>query len=204
MDHSPAAATLKARTGCRVLGLPAPQGPAQDQTFRPDDELEQGDLIATEAGTLKTIHTPGHASNHLCYLLMDQHLLFSGDHIMQGSTVVINPPDGDMKAYIDALYGLLAEPVRFIAPAHGFLMGQPGAVIDYLITHRLAREHKIERALQETGPADLKTITAKAYDDVPAALHGVASRSALAHLLKLEADQKAVQVAETWQAISSR
>lgn len=204
MDHSPAVTTLKARTGCRVFGLKAPQGPGQDQTFRPDDEPVQGDLIVTEAGILKTIHTPGHASNHLCYLLLDQQLLFSGDHIMQGSTVVINPPDGDMKAYISSLYELLAEPVQFIAPAHGFLMGQPGVVIDYLITHRLAREHKIEKALKETGPADLKTITARAYDDVPEALHGVASRSALAHLLKLEADQKAVQEDEAWQATSSQ
>jgi glyoxylase-like metal-dependent hydrolase (beta-lactamase superfamily II)/8-oxo-dGTP pyrophosphatase MutT (NUDIX family) len=202
-DHSPAVATLKAKTGCRVFGLPAPEEAGQDQTFCPDDEPEHGDLIMTEAGILKTIQTPGHASNHLCFVLVDQQLLFSGDHIMQGSTVVINPPDGDMKAYIESLYELLAEPVRFIAPAHGFLMGQPGMVIDYLITHRLAREHKIQRVLQTTGPANLEAITARAYDDVPQALHGVASRSALAHLLKLEADRKAAKEGETW-SISSR
>ena len=198
LDHSPAVATLKARTGCRVYGLKPPEGPGQDASFVPDQEPQQDDLIVTEAGTLKAIRTPGHASNHLCYLLLDQQLLFSGDHIMQGSTVVINPPDGDMKAYIDSLYQLLAEPVQFIAPAHGFLMGQSGVVIDYLITHRLAREHKIERALKQVGPADLRTLTATAYDDVPRALHGVASRSALAHLLKLEADRKATKVGETW------
>lgn len=197
-DHSPAVATLKAETGCRVFGLQPPDGAGQDQTFCPDNEPGHGDLIVTGAGTLKTIHTPGHASNHLCFALMDQQLLFSGDHIMQGSTVVINPPDGDMKAYIESLYELLAEPVKFIAPAHGFLMGQPGVVIDYLITHRLAREHKIERVLQTAGPANLKAITARAYDDVPQALHGVASRSALAHLLKLEADRKAAREGEAW------
>lgn len=197
-DHSPATAALKARTGCRVYGLPAPAGASQDQTFAPDDEPAHGDLIVSEAGMLKAIHTPGHASNHICYLLTDQALLFSGDHIMQGSTVVINPPDGDMKAYIEALYDLLAEPVRYIAPAHGFLMGHPEAVIDYLITHRLAREHKVAKALKGLAPVTLGDLTAKAYDDVPAAIHGVAARSALAHLLKLEADGKAIQQGEFW------
>ena len=198
LDHSPAAAMLKAKTGCQITGLGAPEGPGQDNTFRPDHQPRHGELIETRAGTLKAIHTPGHASNHLCYLLADQQLLFSGDHIMQGSTVVINPPDGNMKAYIESLYELLAEPVQFIAPAHGFLMAQPGMVIDYLITHRLAREHKVARALRQVGPAVLKTITTAAYDDVPDALHGIASRSALAHLLKLEEEGKARKEGDTW------
>jgi len=198
MDHSPAVAQLKARTGCRVFGWPAPEGAGQDQGFTPDDQPGHEDLIVTEAGILKVLHTPGHASNHLCYLLLDQELLFSGDHIMQGSTVVINPPDGDMKAYIDSLYDLLAVPVRFIAPAHGFLMGQPAAVMDYLITHRLSREHKVWRALEALAPVSLKDLTARAYDDVPAAIHGLAARSALAHLLKLEAEQRAFYRDDLW------
>ncbi|OJS98844.1 MBL fold metallo-hydrolase [Marinobacter nauticus] len=198
LDHSPAVLELKQRTGCRVFGWPAPEGAGQDQFFKADDEPEHGDLIVSEAGILKVIHTPGHASNHLCFLLTDQELLFSGDHIMQGSTVVINPPDGDMKAYVESLYELLEEPVRFIAPAHGFLMGQPEAVIDYLITHRLSREHKIFRSLQALAPVSLKDLTAKAYDDVPAAIHGLAARSALAHLLKLEAEQRAYQSDNLW------
>ncbi|MGP9832242.1 MBL fold metallo-hydrolase [Marinobacter sp. NSM] len=198
LDHSPAVSVLKERTGCRVFGWPAPEGAGQDKSFKADDEPEHGDLIVSEAGILKVIHTPGHASNHLCYLLTDQELLFSGDHIMQGSTVVINPPDGDMKAYVESLYELLEEPVRFIAPAHGFLMGQPEAVIDYLITHRLSREHKIFRALEALAPVSLKDLTAKAYDDVPAAIHGLAARSALAHLLKLEAEHRAYQSDNLW------
>ncbi|AMQ89257.1 MBL fold metallo-hydrolase [Marinobacter sp. LQ44] len=198
LDHSPAVLELKQRTGCRVFGWPAPEGAGQDQSFKADDEPEHGDLIVSEAGILKVIHTPGHASNHLCFLLMDQELLFSGDHIMQGSTVVINPPDGDMKAYVESLYELLDEAIRFIAPAHGFLMGQPEAVIDYLITHRLSREHKIFRSLQALAPVSLKDLTAKAYDDVPAAIHGLAARSALAHLLKLEAEQRAYQSDNLW------
>ena len=202
MDHSPAVAQLKARTGCRVFGWPAPEGAGQDQGFTADDQPEHEDLIVTEAGVLKVLHTPGHASNHLCYLLLDQELLFSGDHIMQGSTVVINPPDGDMKAYIDSMYDLLAEPVRFIAPAHGFLMGQPAAVMDYLITHRLSREHKVWRALEALAPVSLKDLTARAYDDVPAAIHGLAARSALAHLLKLEAEHRAFVDDGLWHVVA--
>jgi glyoxylase-like metal-dependent hydrolase (beta-lactamase superfamily II) len=198
LDHSPAVSVLKERTGCRVFGWPAPEGAGQDPSFKADDEPEHGDLIVSEAGILKVIHTPGHTSNHLCYLLTDQELLFSGDHIMQGSTVVINPPDGDMKAYVESLYDLLDEALRFIAPAHGFLMGQPEAVIDYLITHRLSREHKIFRALEALAPVSLKDLTAKAYDDVPAAIHGLAARSALAHLLKLEAEHRAYQSDNLW------
>lgn len=200
-DHSPATAELKARTGCRVFGLPAPGGPSQDRTFAPDDQPEHGDLIVTEAGILKVLHTPGHASNHLCYLLLEQELLFSGDHIMQGSTVVINPPDGDMKAYIDSMHDLLSESMRFIAPAHGFLVAEPPVVIDYLVTHRLSREHKIWRVLEAGAPISLKDLTARAYDDVPTALHGVASRSALAHLLKLEVEHRAFQADDLWHTV---
>ena len=201
-DHSPATRILKEKTGCRVFGLKPPEGAGQDQTFNPDDEPEHGDLIVTEAGILKCLYTPGHASNHVCYLLAGPNLLFSGDHIMQGSTVVINPPDGDMKAYIEALYDLLGESVRMIAPAHGFLMAHPEAVIDYLITHRLAREHKVFKALSGQEARSLKAVTAKAYDDVPEALHGLAARSALAHLLKLRADGRASEQADQhWRAI---
>src|SRR5690554_2135247 len=196
IDHSPAARLLKERTGCRVFGWKAPQAPSHDQGFAPDDQPGHEDLIATDAGVIRVLHTPGHASNHLCFLLLEQELLFAGDHIMQGSTVVINPPDGDMKAYLESLYELLEQPVRFIAPAHGFVMGRPEAVIDYLITHRLTREHKIFRALEKVAPADLKTITATAYNDVPAAIHGLASRSPLAHLLKLEAEHPASEKAD--------
>ncbi|HTN33839.1 MAG TPA: MBL fold metallo-hydrolase [Marinobacter sp.] len=198
-DHSPGARSLKRITNCPVWGRAAPGDATQDSSFEPDAQPDHGDLIDTDAGQLKVIHTPGHASNHLCYLLEDQELLFSGDHIMQGSTVVINPPDGDMRAYIESLYDLMAEPIQFIAPGHGFLMGQPEAVIDYLITHRLAREYKVIRALEHLEPASLKDLTTEIYNDVPVALHGVAARSALAHLLKLEADNRAYEKAGLWQ-----
>ncbi|WP_444999227.1 MBL fold metallo-hydrolase [Halomonas mongoliensis] len=203
IDHSPGAAWLKARTGARLVGLPPPPGASQDATFAPDHRPGHGERLATPAGTLKVLHTPGHASNHLCFLLESQRLLFSGDHVMQGSTVVINPPDGDMGAYIAALHALGQEAFDTIAPGHGFLIGEAHAALDFLVTHRLAREHKVRRALARHGPASLETLTRHAYDDVPEARLGVAARSALAHLLKLEADGRALQRAGKWVSLEA-
>ncbi len=202
-DHSPAATALKHRTGARLVGLPAPEGAAQDTEFVPDHQPLDGDQIDTGAGPLKVLHTPGHASNHLCFLLAGEQMLFSGDHIMQGSTVVINPPDGNMKAYLASLARLLAEDIRYIAPGHGFLMAEPPVVVDALTTHRLAREHKVIRALQQSAPATLKTLTPVAYDDVPAAIHGLAARSLLAHLEKLREDGKAQLDGQYWHWVAN-
>ncbi|MEQ6918191.1 MBL fold metallo-hydrolase [Halomonas aquatica] len=197
-DHSPGAAWLKARTGARLVGLPAPVGEGQDAGFEPDHRPRHGERLETPAGPLTVLHTPGHASNHLCYLLEPARLLLSGDHVMQGSTVVINPPDGDMAAYLGALHDLKDQPFDHIAPGHGFLIGEAHAAIDFLITHRLAREHKVCRALQHHGPANLETLTLHAYDDVPEARQGVAARSALAHLRKLEGEGRALEREGQW------
>ena len=98
----------------------------QDASFAPDTPLAGGERFALGDGTtLRAIHTPGHASNHLCYLLEEEKTLFTGDHVMQLSTVVINPPDGDMAAYLASLRELLAEDLDWLAPGHGFLMAQP-------------------------------------------------------------------------------
>jgi len=116
VDHSPAAAVLKAATGAQLLGRAAPAG--QDATFAPDRVLSHNDRVVFDGVTLRALHTPGHASNHLCYLLEQTRMLFTGDHVMQGSTVVINPPDGDMRAYLDSLEMLLAEDLAILAPGH--------------------------------------------------------------------------------------
>src|SRR4051794_18879190 len=96
-DHAPGAAGLKARTGAEVLGH------AEREGFVPDRTIDEGFSVEATEFRLKALHTPGHASDHLCYLLEQERLLFSGDHVMEGSTVVIAPPDGDMAAYLDAL-----------------------------------------------------------------------------------------------------
>lgn len=196
-DHSPAAARLQALTGARVLGMPAPEDDYQDRTFRPDRTLVHGDILAGEGYSLKALHTPGHASNHLCYVHEQEGLLFSGDHIMQGSTVVINPPDGDMAAYLASLAALRTENLSYIAPGHGFLLDRPYAVIDGLIAHRLKREEKVLEALR-FGPAPEQELVKRAYDDVPQAVHPLALRSMLAHLYKLRDEGRAVKEGDQW------
>jgi glyoxylase-like metal-dependent hydrolase (beta-lactamase superfamily II)/8-oxo-dGTP pyrophosphatase MutT (NUDIX family) len=186
LDHSPAAALLKAATGAQLLGRPAPAG--QDATFKPDRILEHGERIDLHGATLRAIHTPGHASNHLCYLLEETRMLFTGDHVMQGSTVVINPPDGDMRAYLASLEALLAEDIAIIAPGHGYLIGAPHREIRRLIAHRLAREDKVKRALAALRQASLEQLLPSVYDDVPERMHRWAARSLTAHLEKLVAE----------------
>ncbi len=186
IDHSPATAALKAASGAQILGRPAPKG--QDESFRPDLVLEDGQHIDLGVLSLRAIHTPGHASNHLCYLLEGTRMLFTGDQVMQGSTVVINPPDGDMRAYLQSLEKLLAEDIAIIAPGHGYLIGAPHKELRRLIAHRLAREQKVLSALQALQPASLEDLLPMVYDDVPARIHRVAARSLTAHLEKLAAD----------------
>jgi glyoxylase-like metal-dependent hydrolase (beta-lactamase superfamily II)/8-oxo-dGTP pyrophosphatase MutT (NUDIX family) len=186
LDHSPAAAALKAATGAQVLGRPAPAG--QDATFQPDVILENGQRVDLGGISLRAIHTPGHASNHLCYLLDETRMLFTGDHVMQGSTVVINPPDGDMRAYLQSLERLLGEDIAIIAPGHGYLIGAPHKELRRLIAHRLNRERKVVAALVRLEHPSLDEMLPLVYDDVPERVHRVAARSLTAHLEKLVAE----------------
>jgi len=205
-DHSPAVALLQARTGAAVYGQVAAHPEWQDATFRPQHVLAGGERIALgapgeaaeEGSTLRVVHTPGHASNHLCYLLEEEHTLFTGDHVMQASTVVINPPDGDMAAYIASLRSLLTLDLQWLAPGHGFLMAQPRRAIEWIITHRAKREAKVADALRELGPAPAEALLAQVYDDVNPRLHGVALRSLKAHLLKLAHDGLAHEEGGVW------
>ncbi|HEX4926814.1 MAG TPA: MBL fold metallo-hydrolase [Burkholderiales bacterium] len=202
LDHSPAAAAIKAATGAQVLGRPAPSG--QDASFSPDFVLENGQRVDLRGLTLRAIHTPGHASNHLCYLLEETKMLFTGDHVMQGSTVVINPPDGDMRAYLASLEKLLGEEIAIIAPGHGYLIGAAHKELRRLMTHRRAREAKVLAALGRLGPASLEELLPLVYDDVPARVHRVAARSLTAHLDKLLADGAVRAAAEKFALVESR
>jgi glyoxylase-like metal-dependent hydrolase (beta-lactamase superfamily II)/8-oxo-dGTP pyrophosphatase MutT (NUDIX family) len=201
LDHSPAAAAIKAATGAQVLGRPAPAG--QDASFKPDFVLENGQRVDLKGLSLRAIHTPGHASNHLCYLLEETRMLFTGDHVMQGSTVVINPPDGDMRAYLHSLEKLLAEDLAILAPGHGYLIGAPHKELRRLMAHRRAREEKVLGALARLGPASLDELLPLVYDDVPARVHRVAARSLTAHLDKLAAEGTVRAAAEKFSLVES-
>ena len=192
VDHSPGAAALARATGAERLGWRARHSTGQDTGFEPDREPADGELIRLgPTASLTVIHTPGHAANHLCFLLPQEKTLFTGDHVMQGSTVVINPPDGDMAAYLRALDALLAQDLDWLAPGHGFLVARPHDVIRHLIAHRLGREAKVAQALQALAPAAIDALLPRVYADVPPALHPMARRSLLAHLLKLREDGRA-------------
>ena len=195
LDHSPAAAAIKAATGAVLIGRPAPEHPGQDRGFAPDRVLAHGDRVIFGGVSLRALHTPGHASNHLCYLLENTKMLFTGDHVMQGSTVVINPPDGDMRAYLASLELLLPEDILILAPGHGYLIGEPHREARRLIRHRLAREAKVVSALSRLRAPTLEELVLEVYDDVQPQLHAVAMRSLAAHLGKLAAEGR-VRAAE--------
>ncbi|WP_374624591.1 MBL fold metallo-hydrolase [Pandoraea sp.] len=188
-DHSPGARRLKAKTGATMYGMRAHHAEGQDTTFVPDVALADGDVVTLPDGRmLRAIHTPGHAANHLCYGLDDATLVFTGDHVMQGSTVVINPPDGHMATYLASLEKLAALAPTWLAPGHGFVMDRPAQRIARLIAHRLARESRTLDALAQIGPATIEALTPWVYADVPAARHAVAQRTLRAHLEKLAED----------------
>jgi glyoxylase-like metal-dependent hydrolase (beta-lactamase superfamily II) len=184
VDHSPGAIGLKERTGADILTFESRDG------ITADGQLGDGDVIEATEYHLNVLHTPGHASNHLCFLLPEERTLFTGDHIMQGSTVVIAPPDGDMRAYLESLERLtqIRPRLRTIAPGHGHLIEDPLAVIDGYISHRLEREKQVLAALRAAGTSTVADLVETIYTDVPAELHPVAAFSVWAHLLKLADD----------------
>ena len=207
-DHSPGAQPLQALCTPKplILGLPSGPNARADSRFTPDRTLQNNELlrqlrpglaadlmqkesVQTVFHTLKVIHTPGHAANHLCLVLVEDGLLFSGDHVLNGSTTVINPPDGAMTAYLDSLDVLSAtcaeHAIEFILPAHGYVLGAASQAIAQLKAHRLKREAKITAVMQALPNGTLDDWLPLAYDDVDARLWPVARRSLLAHAERL-------------------
>ena len=204
-DHSPGAAPLQAmcvqagRAQPPILGLPSAPTAQAHSLFTPDRVLQNNELLAlTGKGldgeithTLQVIHTPGHAANHLCLLLQEDGLLFSGDHILNGSTTVISPPDGNMADYLDSLDRLdtlcAEHGAQFILPAHGYVLGSARSAIAHLRAHRLAREAKVVAAMQALPGGTPEEWVAHAYADVPPRMWPVAQRSLMAHVERIRA-----------------
>jgi recombination protein RecT len=230
-DHSPAAWPLQQRVVeasntvpgelageyakhiCPILGLPSAATAHDNAFFRPDITLQNQEHLAqylcrVEAKNalkidLLAIHTPGHAANHLCLILPGDGLLFSGDHILNGSTTVIDPPDGNMTDYLDSLDTLTAlceqHDLRFILPAHGYVLsvcdgrnpeedsrGGAARAIAHLKQHRLKREAKIIAAMKQKPQATIEELVPLAYDDVDAKLWPIAARSLRAHKERID------------------
>jgi len=199
-DHAPGASALAQRTGATVLG----RGGAG--AFRPGMTIDEGHVLRVGGSEVVALHTPGHASDHLCYLRPEDGLLFSGDHVMDGSTVVIAPPDGDMASYMDGLRRLAALPgLSAIAPGHGALITEPYRRLASYLDHRLDRERAVLHALDRMGRATVEDLVAAVYTDVPDSVHPVARFSVWAHLRKLADEGRAAasdpdDVGATWRS----
>ena len=202
-DHRP----LRAMTGAPVIGC-APltlddDGPRADAAFdaayRPDRILADGERLAGEGWTLEAVATPGHTSNHLCFALVEEQALFTGDHVMGWSTSVISPPDGDMADYMRSMQRLLERQDTIYYPAHGEPIDNPQRLVRGMIGHRKQREGQILRFLERNGDSLIPDMVAEMYKGVDPRLHPAAGRSVLAHLIDLHQRGLVMAADDLWQ-----
>jgi len=211
-DHSPLAAWLAGETGAPTYGLgphgevsddlddvidvpddqpddaPAEPKESVDTGFTPAVMVTDGQEFATGPGwTLRAVATPGHTSNHLCVAWRERGALFSGDHIMGWSTTVVSPPDGDMAAYVDSLRKVQGRRDAVLWPTHGNPITHPEPFLAAYLAHRLEREAQV-LAQVRAGVSSVADMVAVLYAQVDTKLHRAASRSVLAHLVKLVAE----------------
>lgn len=193
LDHAPAARPLAEATGARIhasgartkrhAGAPR-MDEDEDEGFRPDHALSDGEIIRGDGWTMEAIFTPGHTSNHVCYALHEENALFSGDHIMGWSTTVVSPPDGDMDDYLASLEKVRARNFATLWPTHGPPIREVRAFIDAYEVHRLDREAQILAQLR-AGRTKIADMVPVMYADVNPALHPAARHSVYAHMIRL-------------------
>jgi glyoxylase-like metal-dependent hydrolase (beta-lactamase superfamily II) len=218
LDHSCGARVLANAAGAPVVGLPPPSDGLQDVSCVPDLEPRHDNVLeingrdgptghaeearhaiqSADITRLRAIHTPGHASNHVCFLLEEEGLLFSGDHVLDGVTPVILPPDGDMAADLHSLEVLKGYRPRAIAPGHGRVLTDPLRVIDGVVAHRGRREAKVLAVLGAARRGELDELLPRVYDDVRPELLPIARYSLEAHLIKLEREGRATRENGVW------
>lgn len=191
-DHVGGAAALVERTEApvRALGSASAGGV-------PVAPLQDGEVLEVPGVRLRAMGTPGHAHDHVCYLLEQERALFSGDLVLGEGTSLIDPPDGDMASYLDSLSRMGRLRVDRIYPGHFSPLREP-EVFERYIEHRIERESRVLRAIPPGG-ATLEEIAARAYDDTPRDMHPYAKRSALAHLEMLVADGRVGRAGDVWQ-----
>lgn len=180
-DHWPLAPRLAARCGAPILAYDARAG------LSPDRRIAEGERIETGSLELVALHTPGHASDHLCFLLAGSGVLFCADHVMGWSTTVIAPPDGNLQAYMATLDRLLELDADLYLPGHGEAVCEPRRRVVELQDHRRGRTEQLVAALRQ-APGTPAELVARIYTDVDPRLHGAARLSLLAHLEALAAD----------------
>jgi glyoxylase-like metal-dependent hydrolase (beta-lactamase superfamily II) len=186
-DHKDGAAELAARLDAPLLAFPHEDAPPLDR------ELVDGDTLDTGAGSLRVVHTPGHSRDHVCLHWQEAGVVFAGDLVAGEGFIVIDPPDGNMRAYLDSLARIRDLEPEQVLPGHGPAIDHPRAYLDGYIAHRLGREAKVLGALSADEPRRLAAILPEAYDDTDTAMYPVATRSLLAHLEKLVEDGTVAQ-----------
>ena len=192
-DHSPLAKELKKETGAMIYYKDLSDNheiqdnfeEGYDRNIEGDIKLNDGDIIKTNEWTIEAIHTPGHTSNHICFSLISENVLFSGDHVMGWSTTVIVPPDGNMDDYINSLEKLLKRNEKAFFPTHGPIIEKPKDILKQYILHRLNREKQIIDAVKK-GNKKIIDMVKIIYKDVDSNLHPAAAMSTLAHLKRME------------------
>jgi len=192
VDHWPGMADLQRATGARTFGFGSKRrqssggGPESSYySLLTDRAVEEGDTLEGPGWHLTALHTPGHASDHLCFALAEEKILFSGDHVMGWSTSVIMPPDGDMADYMRSLERLLDRDDALFLPTHGPPVTDPKAHVRAFLEHRRERRAAILRQLTKR-PSTISEIVTAVYVDVSPSLHGAAAQSVLAHLIELQ------------------
>lgn len=207
-DHSPAATPLAKATGAPIIGCArlviddaGPRADASfDTTYFPDRVLADGEKVTGPGWTLGAVATPGHTSNHLCFVLEEEKALFSGDHVMGWSTTVVSPPDGDMADYMKSLALLMERDDAVYYPAHGKPVDNPKRLVRGMMGHRKQREGQILRLL-ERGTGTIPAMVADMYKGIDKRLHGAAGRSVLAHLIDLRDRGVVTEAGEEWQIL---
>ena len=202
-EHSPLAAELARRSGAPLIGLTPPSDGRQDESFVPSKLPADGERLSIGGQRLIAIHTPGHASNCVCYLLESERLLFTGDHVLEGVTPVILAPDGDMSAYLSSVDKLESYDFERIAPGHGGVIQDGKKALAALRAHRMRREQKVLRALRAMGTATLDALTPAVYDDVAVDRHRWARLTLEAHLIKLARDRLVTEDGGVWRPTGS-
>jgi glyoxylase-like metal-dependent hydrolase (beta-lactamase superfamily II) len=206
-DHSPAARPLKEWSGAKTYAF-GPHGSGRDDgeakveaggdmDFAPDIRVKDGEIVKGDGFTFECVHTPGHTSNHMCYALKEEKALFTGDHIMGWSTTVVTPPDGDMADYIASVEKLERRDDRTLYPTHGAPVTDPKPFLAAYREHRLDRERQVLASIA-AGRDTIPAMVAHMYADVDKRLHPAASRSVLAHLIKLEHEDRVTRAGDAY------
>jgi len=199
LDHVSGAAHLAARLGVPIAAHPATAALLAGR-LAVGRAIDDGATLRYGGATLTALHTPGHAPGHLVFLDEESRALVAGDMVASVGTIIVDPPEGDMRLYLDSLSRMRSLAARWLLPAHGPPIDDPDRLLSFYLAHRLEREARVLAALQQIGPASVEKLVPLAYPDVAPPVWPLASRSLLAHLLKLRDESRAVEEAGQWSA----